>query len=323
MSDSRNDSIRVIIIDSTHPVLPETLRLGGLQVDYEPGVSKTGIERVIHNYDGIILRSKITLTAQIMQKAVKLKFIGRVGSGLENIDTVYAEAHNIICFNAPEGNRDAVGEHTLGLLLSMLNKITKADREVKSGKWMREENRGYELKGKTVGIIGYGNMGSAFAQRLKGFEAKVIAFDKYKFDYTDEFVTETSIDEVFEKSDILSLHVPLTAETKYMVDESFIESFQKEIFIVNTSRGPVINTDHLVRKMKEGKVLGAALDVLEYERSSFEELHTEGLPEAYHFLITHPRVVITPHIAGWTTESEVKLAEILSEKIIRVFGRLI
>lgn len=317
------DKLKVIFIDSTHPVLPERLMASGLLVDYKPEIEKNEIEKIIHLYDGVVLRSKIEFNQELFLKATKLKFIARVGSGLENIDTVFAETRNVVCLNAPEGNRDAVGEHTIGIILAMLNKITKADYEVKSGKWLREANRGYELMGKTVGIIGYGNMGSAFARRLKGFDVNVIAYDKYKFDYSDEYVEETSMDEIFEKTDILSLHVPLTDETKYMVDEIYLSKFRKEVFVVNTSRGSVIKTQDLVEKMKQGKVPGAALDVLEYEKSTFEELHREGLPEAYHYLLKHPGVVLTPHVAGWTFESEVKLAKILSEKIIQIFGKII
>lgn len=322
-AQAANGSLKIIIIDNTHPVLTERLQAAGLLVDYKPDISKKETEQTIHNYDGIILRSKILMNRELLEKASKLKFIARVGSGLENIDTKFAESRNIICFNAPEGNRDAVGEHTLGTLLTMFNKISRADYEVKSGKWLREANRGHELKGKTVGIIGYGNMGSAFAQRLAGMDVKVLAYDKYKFEYSDEFVNETTLDEIFEKTDVLSLHIPLTEETQYMVNDKFLSAFSKNIFVVNTSRGAVINTDDLVKKMKEGKVLGAALDVLEYESSSFEELHQDGLPDAYHYLIKHPWVVLTPHIAGWTFESEMKLAEILAEKITRVFGRII
>ncbi len=312
--------MKVLIVDSTHPLLPERLRTAGFEVNYNSFITINEIETIIHQYDGIVLRSKIQMRKEIIEKAKKLKFIARVGSGLENIDLKFARDRNIICFNAPKGNRDAVGEHTIGILLAMVNKISKADFEVKSGQWQREANRGYEIMGKTVGIIGYGNMGSAFAQRLKGFGVNVIAFDKYKFNYSNEYVNETSLIEIFEKTDILSLHVPLTEETKYMVNNSFLASFSKNIFVINTARGAVIKTDDLVNNMKQAKVLGAALDVLEYEKGTFEELHNEGLPEAYNYLINHQRVVLTPHIAGWTFESELKLSEIIAEKIIRAFG---
>lgn len=312
--------MKVLIVDSTHPLLPERLRTAGFEVNYNSFITINEIETIIHQYDGIVLCSKIQMRKEIIEKAKKLKFIARVGSGLENIDLKFARDRNIICFNAPKGNRDAVGEHTIGILLAMVNKISKADFEVKSGQWQREANRGYEIMGKTVGIIGYGNMGSAFAQRLKGFGVNVIAFDKYKFNYSNEYVNETSLIEIFEKTDILSLHVPLTEETKYMVNNSFLASFSKNIFVINTARGAVIKTDDLVNNMKQAKVLGAALDVLEYEKGSFEELHNEGLPEAYNYLINHQRVVLTPHIAGWTFESELKLSEIIAEKIIRAFG---
>jgi D-3-phosphoglycerate dehydrogenase len=317
------DAIKVLFVDSTHPVLPEKLKSAGLQVDYQPDITKTEVKEIIQLYDGVVVRSKLQLDAELLEKAIKLKFIARVGSGLENIDVTYAGHRNIICLNAPEGNRDAVGEHTLGILLAMMNKISRADAEVKSGKWLREANRGYELKGKTVGIIGYGNMGSAFAQRLKGFEVTTLAYDKYKFEYSDDYAEENTLEEIFEKSDILSLHVPLTNETTYMVNKEFLSKFHKNIFLVNTSRGKVVNTNDLVWGLKNGKVLGAALDVLEYEKSTFEELHRKEIPEEYKYLLNDPAVLLTPHIAGWTYESEVKLAEVLSDKIIYIFGKII
>jgi D-3-phosphoglycerate dehydrogenase / 2-oxoglutarate reductase len=317
------DAIKVLFIDSTHLVLPERLKSAGLQVVYQPEITKTEVEEIIHLYDGVVVRSKLKLDSNLLEKATKLKFIARVGSGLENIDVACAGQRNIICLNAPEGNRDAVGEHTLGILLAMMNKISRADAEVKTGKWIREANRGFELKGKTIGIIGYGNMGSAFAQRLKGFEVTTLAYDKYKFDYSDDYVEENTLEEIFEKTDILSLHVPLTNETSYLVNKEFLSKFHKNIFLVNTSRGKVVNTDDLVWGLKNRKVLGAALDVLEYEKSNFEELHQGKIPEEYDYLLNHPTVLITPHIAGWTFESEVKLAEVLSEKIIHIFGKII
>lgn len=317
------DAIKVLFVDSTHPVLPEKLKSAGLQVDYQPEITKTEVEEIIQLYDGVVVRSKLQLDVKLLEKATKLKFIARVGSGLENIDVSYAGHRNIICLNAPEGNRDSVGEHTIGILLTMMNKISRADAEVKSGKWLREANRGYELKGKTIGIIGYGNMGSAFAQRLKGFEVTTIAYDKYKFEYSDDYAEETTLEEIFEKTDILSLHVPLTNETNYMVNKEFLSKFHKNIFLLNTSRGKVVNTNHLVWGLKNGRVLGAALDVLEYEKSTFEELHRKEIPEEYKYLLNHPAVVVTPHVAGWTFESEVKLAEVLSDKIIHIFGKII
>jgi D-3-phosphoglycerate dehydrogenase len=233
---------------------------------------------------------------------------------MENIDLPHAVSKGIICMNSPEGNRDAVGEHTLGMLLSLVNHINRADRQVHEGKWIREGNRGMEIKGKTIGIIGYGNMGSAFAQRLKGFETNVVSYDKYKKNYSDGNTLETSLEVIFETTDILSLHVPLTEETRYMVNGGFLSKFRKKIWLINTSRGMVIKTIDLLTQLKAGKVMGAALDVLEYEDSSFEAL-SGNRTEEFNYLLNADNVIITPHIAGWTTESNYKLAKVLVDKI--------
>jgi D-3-phosphoglycerate dehydrogenase / 2-oxoglutarate reductase len=316
-----NNITKILFVDSTHPILPEKLSNAGFLCDYKPEINEDEIIKTISEYSGLIIRSKIKIDKTIIDNAINLKFIGRVGAGLENIDTKYAESKGIKCFNSPEGNRDAVGEHALGMLLCLLNNIIKADGEIRNGQWIREGNRGIEIKGKTVGIIGYGNMGSAFAQRLKGFGAQVIAYDKYKFNYSDDFVTEKTLNDIFNETDILSLHVPLTDETHFMVDDKFIHHFKKDIYIINTARGKVIKTDDLVRNLQSGKVKGAALDVLEYERTSFESLHSDAkLPTAYDYLIKSNRVVLTPHIAGWTHESNIKLSEFLADKIIQTFG---
>ena len=277
---------------------------------------KEEILNIIKGYTGIIVRSRMKIDKEIIDKASQLKFIGRVGAGMESIDMEYAEAKGIHCFNSPEGNRDAVGEHTLGMLIALMNNFLRADSEVRQGEWKREENRGIEIKGKTIGIIGYGNMGSAFAQRLKGFEANVIAYDKYKFNYSDEYLKETTMKEIFENADILSLHVPLTAETNYLLNKDYINKFKKNFWLINTSRGGVVKTDDLADALESGKIKGAALDVIEYEDSSFKNIQNKALPEAWNYLINSDKVLLTPHIAGWTTESEVKLAQVLAEKII-------
>ena len=311
----------VLFVDSTHDRLPEKLHQSGFNCDYKPEIKTYDIIKIIPKYDGVIIRSKIKIDKTIIDAATNLKFIGRVGAGLENIDVEYATQKGIKCFNSPEGNRDAVGEQALGMLLTLFNNILKADFEVRAGKWIREGNRGLEIKGKTIGIIGCGNMGGAFAQRLKGFEANVIAYDKYKFDYSNEFVTEKELEDLFEQTDILSVHVPLTEETMFMINDEFINRFKKDIYIINTARGKVLKTEDLVKNMKSGKVLGAALDVLEYEQVSFENLHSDNdLPEAFQYLINSKNVVLTPHIAGWTQESNIKLSEYLADKIIAVFG---
>ncbi|MCF8235980.1 MAG: hypothetical protein K9G67_11440 [Bacteroidales bacterium] len=309
---------RILFIDTTHPVIREELEAHGFQCEFFPAYKRADFERIIHRYHGIIIRSKITLDKNMLEKAEQLEFIGRVGAGMENIDTEYAESHNIVCFNSPEGSRDAVGEHTLGLLLALARNIIRSDREVRQAEWNREKNRGFELKGKTIGIIGYGNMGSAFAEKLHGIGAEVIAYDKYKSAYGDNYVVETSLDEVFERSDVCSLHVPLTEETTYMVNRNFIDHFKKNIYLLNTARGKVLKTDDLVNAIKSGKVKGAALDVIEYEDMSFEKLGTEQLPYTFQFLINSDRVVMSPHIAGWTQESKYKLGKVLVDKIIEL-----
>jgi len=309
--------MKVLIIDSLHPVLVEKLTKSGIQCDYYPTIKEQEIEKIIPDYEGLILRSKIIVNAAVIHKAGKLKFIGRAGSGLENIDTEYAHSHGIECINSPEGNRDSVGEHALGMLLSLLNKLNKANSEVKQGTWNRASNRGTEIKGKTIGIIGYGNTGSAFAQRLRGFEANVISFDKYKFNYSDDFSREVTLDEIFDLADILSLHVPLTNETYYLADDRFIGKFNKNIWLINTSRGNVLKTSDLVKNLKTGKINGAALDVLEYEMNTFEDLHRKELPESIKYLINAENVILSPHIAGWTEESNYKIADVLASKIIQ------
>ncbi len=317
-----SEALRVLFIDSTHPLLPEKLTRAGLSCDYRPEITISLAEKTIHNYDGIIIRSKFRLDQNLLSRATKLKFIGRVGSGLENIDVEYAKSRNIVCFNSPEGHRDATGEHTVGMLLALLNNICKANYEVKNGQWFREVNRGLEIMGKTIGIIGYGNTGKCFARCLSGFNARILAYDKYKFNYSDQYVTESVMNDLFDNCDILSLNIPLTEETHYLVNNDFLNRFKKDIYIVNISRGRIINTADLVYNLKKGKIKGAALDVLEYEKSSFEELH-RNIPEDYVFLMEHPRVILTPHIAGWTHESNIRLAEVLADKIIKSFGRII
>lgn len=316
------EKLKVLFIDSIHPVLPEKLSAAGLDCNYRPEISRGLVEKTIHLYDGIIIRSKFPLNKELLSRATKLKFIGRVGSGLENIDVDYAKSKNIACFNSPGGHSDATGEHAAGMLLSLVNNICKANNEVKAGQWFREVNRGMEIMGKTIGIIGYGNTGKAFARCLSGFNCRILAYDKYKFDYSDQYVNEADINELFDECDILSLNVPLTAETKYMVNNDFLNRFKKDIFIVNISRGSVINTADMVACLKTGKVKGAALDVLEYEKTNFEALHRKNLPDDYLFLLEHQRVILTPHIAGWTHESNRRLAEIIADKIIQSFGKL-
>jgi D-3-phosphoglycerate dehydrogenase len=310
----------VLFIDTTHPILKSGLTDFGFQCDYFEGYGREDFLRIIPEYVGVIIRGKIKLDKEFLDASSGLKFIGRVGAGMENIDVAYAESLGIACLNAPEGNRDAVGEHALGMLLMLMNKLKIADREVRKGVWIREGNRGTEISGKTIGIIGYGNMGSAFAQRLKGFDARVLAYDKYKFNYSDGYVEETDLECIFRECDILSLHVPLTDETEFLVDNDYIKKFRKNIYIINTARGKVLKTADLVAQMKTGKVVGACLDVLEYEKMSFEDINKDELPEDFRYLINSDRVVLSPHIAGWTHESNYKLANVIVEKVKEVFG---
>ena len=306
---------KILFIDSTHPILKTELERDGYQCDRFPTYKRDDYKKIIKNYFGVIIRGKVKLDSDFLFEAKNLKFIGRVGAGMENIDVGFANENGIACINAPEGNRDAVGEQALGMLLSLMNNLQIADEEVRRGIWERELNRGVELGGKTVGIIGYGNTGGAFARKLSGFDLKVLAYDKYKFDYSDNFVRESSMQELHDQCDVLSLHIPLTDETCYLVDDSYITRFKKPIYLINTSRGAVVNTIDLVANLENGKVLGACLDVLEYEGLSFEQLDSEQLPEAFNKLIKMRNVILTPHIAGWTHESNYKLAMTIVKKV--------
>ncbi len=306
---------KVLFIDTTHPYLIDGLRSVGFECDQFDSFGKSDYENIIHEYFGIIIRSKFRLDKSFLEKAVKLEFIARAGSGLENVDTNYAKSRGITCINAPEGNRDAVGEHAAGMLLVLFNNMLRADKQVRSSIWRREENRGREIMGKTVGIIGYGNTGSAFARRLKGFDANVIAFDKYKSDFSDDFVKEVDMEKIYQETDILSFHVPLSEETTYLFNSNFISNFTKNIYLINTSRGMVVDTRALVSSLKSGKVLGAALDVFEFEKSSFEEIEQSELAESYTWLSKAENVVLSPHVAGWTYESNLKLSRVIFYKI--------
>lgn len=310
--------MRILFIDSNHPLLHETLQKEGHVCDLNYHWTKQEIIDNIHLYEGVVIRSKIKLTKEIIDKAVHLKFIARAGAGMENIDVEYAESKGIKCLHAPEGNRDAVGEHAVGMLLALFNNLCRANAEVRQGKWIREGNRGIELMGKTVGVIGYGNMGSAFVERLKGFGVKILVYDKYKRGFGTDTIIETTLEHIFEEADILSLHTPLTEETHYLVNDAFINNFKKNIYIINTARGKSLNTSDLVKNMESGKVLGACLDVLEYEAVSFENIDHEKLPEPFKYLVSSDKVVLSPHIAGWTHESNEKIASILAQKIINI-----
>lgn len=314
--------MQVLLIDDIHPILIEMLKKENISIDYHPEYNRDDIIKNIHLYDGIIVRSKIKIDKQIIDLATKLKFIARSGAGMDSIDVEYAKQKNIHCLNSPEGNRDAVGEHTLGLLLALFNKITISDQQVRQGLWLREANRGLEIKGKTIGIIGYGNMGGEFAKRLYGFECRVLAYDKYKTNYANQYAEQASLEELKKECDVLSLHVPLTDETKYMVDKEFINSFQKPFFLLNTSRGKVVNLSDLICALENKKVLGAGLDVLEYENFSNEMSFDNKAKEELNKLFALKNTVLTPHVAGWTKESYYKLSYFLAKKIITCVSNL-
>jgi len=311
--------MKILFTTKTHEYLYQQLSDAGFNCEINLLKDKVELEKIIFGYDGIVINSRFVIDKQIIDKAINLKFVARVGAGMESIDVEYLNEKGVKCYNSPEGNRDAVGEHALGMLLCLLNKIKIADSQVRQGKWIREENRGIEIMEKTVGIIGYGNMGGAFAMRLKGFCCEVIAYDKYKKDYSDNYVKESTLNEVFEKSDIVSIHVPLTEETHYMIDDEFINSFKKNIYLINTSRGKVVNTECLVNNLKTGKIIGAALDVLEYEGLSFENFDFNNAPDAFKYLINCENIILTPHIAGWSVESNFKHAKVLADKILADF----
>ena len=308
--------MKILFIDSNHNLLHETLQKAGHTCDLHYHWTKDDILANIHKYEGIVIRSKIKITKEIIDKAIHLKFIARAGAGMENIDVAYAESKGITCLHAPEGNRDAVAEHAIGMLLSLFNNLCRANKEVREGKWIREGNRGVELKGKTVGVIGYGNMGSAFAERLKSFGVKILVYDKYKKNFGKDQIIETSLEQIFEEADVVSLHTPLTDETHYLINDAFINKFKKNIYIINTARGKSLNTADLVKNMQSGKVLGACLDVLEYELVSFENIDSQNLPEPFRYLAQSDKVILSSHIAGWTVESNEKIAQILAEKIL-------
>jgi D-3-phosphoglycerate dehydrogenase len=312
--------MRVLIIDPVHEVLMERLSAKGYTIEYVPDITKEAVVNRIGDYEGLILRSKLVVDQKVLEAGGKLRFIGRIGSGMENIDVPLARKKQIQCFNSPEGNRDAVGEHALGLLLSLMNKIPRSDREVRSGKWDREANRGSELKGRTVALIGCGNTGSAFARKISGLEVHTIAFDKYRYGFSNSLIQEKTMEDVFDQADVLSLHVPLTDETRYLVDDAFIRKFRKPFVLINTSRGEVVKTSELIPHLKEGKVQAAGLDVLEYESKTFEKLHSlRDLPPHFSELTALEQVILTPHVAGWTHESYRKLSEVMASKILRHF----
>lgn len=312
--------MKILHLDANHPYLIEGLEALGFENDCDFESPKPQVEASIREYDGIVVRSRFPIDKSFIDAATNLKFIARVGAGMENIDTAYANQKSIALISAPEGNANALGEHALGLLLTLLNRISCADAQVRKAQWLREENRGEELDGKTIGIIGYGRMGKSFAKKLRGFDAEVLCYD-IKPNLGDQNALQTGLETLQECADVLSLHVPQTPLTTHMVNQSFIESFKKPFWLLNTARGSCVKTDDLAQALKTGKIRGAALDVLEYEKTSFEALSTHHMPPSLRYLLQAENVVLTPHIGGWSHQSNEKMALVIVQKISDLFSK--
>lgn len=310
---------RILIIDKIHPYLANTLSQQGFECVDGAAWDKARYADEIENYEGLVIRTKIKIDKEFIDKATNLRFIARAGAGMENIDVAYAQSKGITCVSSPEGNRDSVAEHCVAVLLSLMNNILRADKEIRQGLWRRDANWGTELMGKTVGIIGYGYMGEAFTKRLQGFEVTILAHDKYKTGFGNGYITEATVQDIYAHADVVSLHLPLTDETQYYASKTFFNSFAKPIYFLNTARGNNVDTLALVDALKEGKVRGAALDVTEYESFSFEALSQADLPAPFKYLANSDNVILTPHIAGWTNESYEKHSIVLTEKILDLY----
>lgn len=303
---------KILITETIHQCVIPLLEDIGYEVHYEPKIDRQGILEKLAAYTGVIVRSKTAQNKEFIDAGTNLKFIARSGAGMDQVDVEYAESKNLMLLNAPEGNRDAVAEHTLGLLLNLINKIRNSDIEVRKKIWNREGNRGIELLHRTFGIIGFGNMGEAVSKRLTGFGCKIIAYDKYKTGFGNDSVEEVSLEELKERAEIVSFHVPLTAETKFYVNDTFIESFKKDFILLNTARGEILPLKSLVKYLKLGKILAAGLDVLENEKMAKLSLHQNQMMKE---LFAMDNVLFTPHVGGWTVESYIKISETLGKKI--------
>lgn len=309
--------MKVLFLDTVHPLLQERLESNGVSCDHLLEGDKDRLKGVIATYEGLVVRSRIPLDRALLQKGERLQFIARSGAGLENIDAAYCREKGIKLFHAPEGNRDAVGEHAIGMLLSMLNNFSKGDREVRRGVWEREGNRGSELGERTVGIIGYGNTGEAFARKLQGFGCRVLAYDKSSGKGEDGLAGSASLEELQREADVISFHVPLTEETRYYFNRGFLERMEKPFYLINTSRGQVVETKSVLEGLRSEKLRGACLDVLEFEKASFERLQGEDMDDGYQELLKEERVILSPHVAGWTHASYRRLSEVLAEKVLK------
>ena len=310
----------VLFLDTVHPILEERLTANNFNCIDATQLPIEKIQPLLKDAFGIVIRSRFSMNEEFLSKCPKLKFIARSGAGMENIDEAFCETRKIQLFNAPEGNRNAVGEHALGMLLALFNQLVKADTEVRKGVWDREGNRGIELDGKTIGIIGYGNNGSAFAKKLRGFDVKVLAYDKYKSGFGNQFIQESSLEEIFKFADVVSFHIPQNEETIFMANNNFFSNFKKPIYLINLSRGKIVQTSALVNLLKSGKVLGACLDVLEYEKSSFESFFEQEIPSDFKYILESEKTILSPHVGGWTHESYYKLSDVLADKILEGFN---
>lgn len=316
MSLSKN----ILFTDETHPYLPEALKNMGFQCHFHFETDREMLKILLPGFGGIVCKSRLKLDSDFLQQATYLKFIARAGVGLEHIDLDFAEAKGVRVFASPEGSRDTVAEHTVGLLLGLMNNLHRADRQIRAGQWIRKANTGTELGGKTVGILGYGNMGQAFARRLSGFNVRVLAYDKYKTGYGDAFAEAADLQDIFARADILSIHIPYSPDNHHFVNDDFLNRFEKPIWLVNTARGTVLSTVDLIKHLHAGKVRGAALDVIEYEEMSFNSLNLQNLPEPFHLLLQMDNVILSPHIAGWSIESHLGHAKVLANKIREWLG---
>ena len=314
--------MRILHLDENHPLLVNDLEKAGFQNTLAYTESKSEIESILNDYDGLVVRSRFPIDASFLAKGTNLRFIARVGAGVENIDQEAAKKLGIELFAAPLGNANAVGEHALGMLLGLMNKLRLAHQSIQVGEWLRETHRGEELEGKTVGIIGYGNMGKSFAKKLKGFDVKEVIYHDIATKTPDDFARQVSLEELQAKAQVLSLHTPQTPLTVGMIDAAFLAKMQQPFWIINTARGSAIKTAALLQALKNGKVKGAALDVLEYEKSSFENLFATEISSDFSYLLEANNVLLSPHVAGWSIESHRKLAQIIVRKIILNFKQL-
>jgi D-3-phosphoglycerate dehydrogenase len=308
----------ILFLDTVHPDLEKKLNLEGHTCILDNSSLENEILQKIEKFDGIVIRSRFKITASFLEKSTHLKFIARAGSGMENIDVAYAEKLGIRCINSPEANAQAVAEHALGMLLSLTKKITLSNAEVKLGQWNREKNRGFELYGKTFGVIGYGNNGSLFAQLIAPLAKEVLVYDKYKKVPNVGNIVAASFEKIVQQSDIISLHIPLNEETEYWFDNDFFEKLKKPIWLINCARGKLLRITALLKAIDEGKVLGACLDVLEFENTAFEGLQKQSDQSVFKALLNNEKVLITPHIAGWSHESNIKIADVLFKKIQQI-----